>query len=175
MKEVFGNVPGIWLYVFASVVLLCGCGEYGVYVDDVTRHELSGILSLGGFPEDLECKVEHSYSSSWPPPNNDHFKAYAIHLASFPESLLATNQNGRSLWDRGPVTNEMQLKTLRAAQLASTVTTNVSWLPRLEEFSTTNYYRYFVYINVRDGEPNPAQFFGYNRQKQILYFISYKH
>ena len=85
-------------------------------MDDVTRHELSEILSLGGFPEDLECKVEHSYSSEWPPPNNDHFKAYAIHLSSFPESLFVTNEGSRPKWQSGAITNEMHLKTLRAAQ-----------------------------------------------------------
>jgi hypothetical protein len=155
--------------------LFSGGGEYGEYVDNVTGYELSGVLQGGGFSADQDCKVEHSYYSATPPPNNDCFKAYVIHLASFPNLLLVTNQPDIPRWESGLDTNELHLKVLSAAQTQTTSTTNVWWLPPLAEFSSTNYYRCFVYINTNYGEPNPVSFYAYDRQKQKLYYIGYKH
>lgn len=144
-------------------------GDYGEHIDNVTSYELANILRQGGFPSTQECKVEHSYYRAAPPPNNDHFCAYALHLETFPESLLAGSQDGLSGWQSGADTNEVHLKVLRAAQVQTTSTTHVGWLPPLEEFSGPNYYRRFV-----SNDPNPAAFFAYDRQKKTLYFVGYK-
>lgn len=161
--------------VLLTGLLVCGCGEYGQYVDNVTRHEMAGILRQGGFPASQGCKVEHSYYNVAPPPNNDYFKAYAIHLAPFPDSLLATNQTGSAAWQTGADTNEAHLRILRRAKVEATSTTNVWWLPHPEDFVGTNYYRRFVYVQWQGNDPNPAAFFAYNRGTHTLYFVAYKH
>lgn len=163
------------IFILLAGLLVSACDNYGVHVNDVTEHELAGVLKGGGFPANQECEVEHSYYSLQPPPNSDTFRAYAIHLAPFPKSLLVTNQTGLATWQSGADTNELHMQILAAAELGTTVTTNVSWLPPLAEFSSTNYYRYFAYHGLEDGKPNPVVLYAYNLKKQTLYHIRFKY
>lgn len=67
---------------------LAGCGEYGTSVDDVTSFEMKGILEQAGLPEELNYKPLHSCARNLPPPNNDHFNAYAFRV-TLPASLIS--------------------------------------------------------------------------------------